>query len=120
MSRKQLLIANKVSDAQSLASDFQTDPITIETADNIGLWIEVPAGITDNTGVFTVQVRPYKDANNFGPWADLTTTYTLADAAATFFRKEVQLPTCQIRVSFVAAGTTPDGTCDIWFSATGS
>ena len=120
MSRKQLLQANKISDGQSLAANFQTDPVMIETADNVGLWIVVPAGITDNTGTFTVQVRAYKDQNNFSAWADLSTTYTLADAAATFFRKELGLPNCQIRVSFVAAGGTPDGTCDIWISATGS
>lgn len=120
MSRKQLLQANKIADGQSLAANFQTDPIMIETADNVGLWIEVPTGITDNTGTFTVQVRAYKDANNFSAWANLTTTYTLANAAATFFRKETQLPNCQLRVSFVAAGGTPDGTVDIWVSATGN
>lgn len=115
-----MLVASKVADGQSLAADFQSDPITIESADNVGLWIEVPTGVTDNTGTFTVQVRAFKDENNYSAWADLATTYQLANAAATFFRKETSLPTCQIRVSFVAAGTTPDGTCDIWASATGS
>ena len=120
MGRNNILNANKISDGQSLAADFETDPVMIETSNNVGIWIEVPTGITDNTGEFTVQVRAYKDANNASAWADLTTTYTLANAAATFFRKEISLPACQIRVAFVAAGGTPDGSCDIWISATGS
>ena len=119
MGEKQLLIANKISDGQSLAASFQTDPVKIATADNVGLWIDA-SSVTDNTGVFTVQVRPYKDDNNVGPWVGLTTTYTLANADASFFRKELGLPTCQLRVSFVAAGGTPDGSVDIWISATGS
>ena len=113
---KQLLVANKISDAQVMTGNFQTDPIKITTADNVGLWIDT-SGVSANTGVFTVQVRAYKDANNFSDWADLATTYTLANADAVFFRKETSLPTCQLRVSFVGSG---DGTVDIWLSATGS
>lgn len=116
MSRKQLLQANKISDAQAMSGNFQTSPVMIETADNVGLWIDT-SGVTANTGVFTVQVRAYKDDNNFSDWADLTTTYTLANADTVFFRKELGLPNCQIRVSFVGSG---DGTVDIWISATGS
>lgn len=118
MSRHNLLTAKKISDGQSLAANFQSSAVTIETANTVGIWLDA-SGVTDNTGTFTVQVRPYKDANNLGSWASLTTTYQLANAAAVFFRKEENLPPCQIRVSFVAAGGTPDGSVDIWISAIG-
>lgn len=116
MADKQLLQANKIASAQVMTSNFQTAPVKISTADNVGLWIQTDS-VSANTGVFTVQVRAYKDENNFSDWADLATTYTLADADAVFFRKEESLPTCQIRVSFVGSG---DGTTDIWISATAS
>ena len=116
MADKQILNASKLASAQVMTGNFQTDPVKISTADNVGIWIDT-AGVSSNTGVFTVQVRAYKDENNFSDWADLATTYTLANANAVFFRKEVNLPTCQIRVSFVGNG---NGTVDIWISATAS
>lgn len=119
MGRNNLLIANKISSAQSLAADFESDVVSIETSNNVGIWIDA-SSVTDNTGTFTVQVRAYKDANNASAWADLTTTYSISDADVVFFRKEVTLPPCQIRVAFVAAGGTPDGVADIWISASGS
>lgn len=118
MADKQLLIASKIGDALDLSGAVQTNPVTIKTADNVGIVIET-SGVTTNTGTFTVQYRAYKDENNFSAWADLATTYTLASADAVFFRKELGLPNGQIRVSFVPAGT-PDGTADIWISATAS
>lgn len=119
MSRTNILSATKISSSQSLGASFQTDPVMIETANNVGIWLDATS-VTDNTGTFSVQVRPYKDANNFGPWVSLATTYTLANAAASFFRKEENLPACQIRVSFVAAGGTPNGSVNVWISATGN
>lgn len=117
MGRMNLLV-KKLSDGEAMTSDFETDPVMIETSNNVGIWIET-AGVTTNTGTFTVQVRAYKDENNKSGWVDLATTYTLANANASFFRKELSLPNCQIRVKFVGAGT-PTGTADIWLSATGS
>lgn len=106
----------KVSDAQSLGADFSTDPIDVGTrVDNVGINIET-SGVTDNTGIFYIDHRVYKDANNASGWAELTLSSapTLADGNDTFLINLNQLPKGQIRVRFVAAGGTPDGTVDIW------
>lgn len=120
MGRKNLVTPRKLIESQSLAADFQTNPINIETADNMGLWIYA-SSVTDNTGVFTVQIRPYRNASGeAGDWIALDTTYQLANADANFFRKELSIPNGQIRVSFVAAGGTPNGSVEIWYSLTGN
>lgn len=119
--RKNLLPATKISSALDISVDATTDPIKVETADNVGIFIYVTT-VTDNTGVFVVQIRPYKDANTYGDWIDLTLSSvpTLANADASFFINMNQLPTCQLRLKFTAAGGTPDGICDVWVSATGA
>lgn len=117
MSSKNLLPAYKLESSQSLASDFSTDPVTITTLDNVGFTV-VTSSVTDNTGTFTVEVRIYKDANNYSDWVALTlsSSMVLADDDASFFVNLNQLPPVQVRISFVAAGGTPDGTVDIWVS----
>lgn len=119
--RKQILEAFQLETARTLATDFQTSEIRVETADNIGLFIYANS-VTDNTGEFTVQVRPWKNANSYDDWITLTldTTMILANAATSFFVNLNQVPNCQMRVKFVAAGGTPDGNCDIWVSGTGA
>lgn len=119
--RKQLLPAKQLEDAKTLASDFQTDWVKVDTADNVGFFINCN-NITDNTGTFAVQVRPWRDENTFGDPVSLTlsSTPTLADGDDDFFVNLNQLPNCQIRVAFTSAGGTPDGDCDIWISATGA
>lgn len=121
MSRKQLLPAVKINSATSLATSFQTSAIRVETADNIGVWIYCNS-VTDNTGTFAIQLRPWRDNNTYGDWITLTldTVPTLAGADADFFVNLNQIPNCQLRASFVAAGGTPDGNCDIWVSGTGA
>lgn len=120
--RKNMLPAKQIESAKTLASNFQTDAIRIETADNVGFYIYC-SSVTDNTGTFAAEVRPYKDDNTLGEdWIPLTlsTTPTLNNADDDFFVSLNQLPNCQVRLSFSAAGTTPDGTCNIWISATGA
>lgn len=117
MGSKGFVKGYKLSSAQSLASNFNSDPVTVKTMDNVGLLIETDS-VTDNTGTFDVQVKIHKDDNNESGWATLTlsTTPTLADADNQFFVNLNQLPPCKLRVAFTAAGGTPDGTCDIWMS----
>lgn len=118
MSFRSRLQSKKLADGQSLEASFNSEVFDIKTVDNIGINISA-SSVTDNTGTFEIEWRVYKDANEFSDWAELTlsSTPTLADAAATFAVILNQLPPGQIRVKFTAAGGTPDGTCDIWISA---
>lgn len=119
--RKQLLPAKQLESSKTLASAFQTDWVKIDTADNVGFFIYCTS-VTDNTGSFAVEVRPWRDENTLGDPISLTlsSSPTLADADAEFFVNLNQLPNCQVRLNFTAAGGTPDGSADVWISATGA
>lgn len=107
----------KLLTAQTLASNFSSDPIDCVKCDNYAINIST-ASVTDNTGSFYVDHRIYKDANNNSDWAQLTFTTTpqLADADDVLLININQIPKGQLRLRFVAAGGTPDGTCDVWVS----
>jgi len=109
--------SKKLETAKTLASNFSTDPIDITTIDNLGVNVSA-SSVTDNTGSFFIDHRIYKDANNFSDWAELTLSSTpqLADADATLLINLNQLPHGQMRLRFVAAGSTPDGVADVWVS----
>jgi hypothetical protein len=114
------MLAKQIESAKTLASNFQTSAIRIETTDNVGFFIYC-SSVTDNTGSFAAEVRPYKDDNTVGEdWIPLSldTTPILNNADDDFFISLNQLPTCQVRLNFTAAGSVPDGTCNIWISAT--
>lgn len=118
MSRK-TTVKRLLASGESLGASFNSDPVGGDLLDNIGIWLET-AGVTDNTGTFAVQVRWFsEDGLTFGPWTALTLSSvpTLADADANFFINLNQIPPAQFRVAFTAAGSTPDGTCNIYFSA---
>lgn len=119
MARKTTIGGVRIANDQSLASNFQTSAYEIEMIDNVGLTIET-SGVTDNTGTFAVQVRIRENENIVSGWVSLTLSSvpTLANADDSFFVSLNQLPPCEIRVTFTAAGGTPDGTCDIFFSGT--
>ncbi len=108
--RKNQLLPFRLKLDQSLTYDFETDPILVSTIDNVGYWA-VTDGVSANTGVFTVQVRAYRDENNYGPWVDLTldSAPTLANSDDSFFINLNQLPPCQARLIFTAA---PAGSVD--------
>jgi hypothetical protein len=114
--RKNAIPAYKLVNAQSLAASFQSAAVTLATATHIGFNIDT-ASVTDNTGTFGVQHRIYKDSNTYSEWADLTlsATPTLADADATMLL-DITVPPGQVRLTFTAAGGTPDGTCTVWIS----
>lgn len=111
---------SQLADDQSLASNFNTDPVLIGSKTNvIGINVST-ASVNDNTGAFTVEHRMYDaDTRKSSDWASLTlsSTVQLADADLTTLIYLQNLPPGQIRVSFAAAGGTPDGTADIWISA---
>lgn len=113
-------IDKKFETLKTLASNFTTEVMPVGPhVDNVGINIEI-LSVTDNTGSFFVDHRIFKDANNFSAWAELTLPATdfpaLANADAVFLSNLNQLPKGQLRVRFVAAGGTPDGTCNIWFT----
>ena len=116
---RQLLEPRVLESSKSLGTSFNTDPINIDTAFNVGFFIYA-SSVTDNTGNFQIQIRPYKDVANSGDWINLGSASTLANADADFFKTQTDLPPCQVRIAFTAAGGTPDGSCDIWVSASGS
>lgn len=117
MGRKTALPGYKLATAESLAADFETAAVTVLTMDNVGINIAT-SGVTDNTGTFAVEHRIYKDEQNYSAWAELTLSPapSLASADDVLFINLNQLPPGQIRVTFTAAGGTPDGTCDVWVS----
>ena len=102
----------------SLGANFTTAVMPVGNhIDNVGLNID-SKDVTDNIGEFFVDHRIFKDGQNFSAWAPLVLPIAtiLANAAKTTFINLNQLPKGQIRVRFVAAGGTPDGTCDVWFT----
>lgn len=112
--------ARKILTAESLATDVTSDAIDVTTCDNFGVNITT-SGVTDNTGIFYIDHRIYDHSTRQGSgWAELTlgSTPQLADADQTLLINLNQLPHGQIRVRFVAAGTTPNGTADFWVSGT--
>ena len=71
MGRKQTAFGSKIGEALDCSADWQTDPQDCDFYDNIGLMLDATA-VTDNLGVFFVEVRCRKDANNYSPF--ITTT----------------------------------------------
>lgn len=121
MGRRETVAGFKLESAHSLAADFNSAVFTVKTMDNVGINIEAE-DVTDNTGTFQVQHRIKKDDNtgNKSGWATLTLSAdpTLNNAADVFLVTLNQIPPGEIRIVFTAAGITPDGTVDIWVSAT--
>ena len=107
MSRKNVIAPYKIADNQSLATSFETPPTNIQFLDNVALQVST-SGVTDNTGQFSIQV-----SNDGQTWQDIDLDPAidpLADDNANIFVNMSQLAFAQIRLKFVAAGGTPDGT----------
>jgi hypothetical protein len=124
MAKKDVLFGKELVLTQSLAASFTTNPVRIRWADNYGFNIDC-TGVTDNTGTFYIQHRIAKDNGatdpiDYSAWATLTldTIPTLANANDVFLIYLNQIPPGELRIGFTAAGGTPDGSCDIWYSAT--
>jgi hypothetical protein len=124
MSRKAVKTRRIVS-AQSLATDYTSDWITISQLDNVGITLACN-GVSDNTGHFDIDVRMKQpsgdggaDGGLFSEACELTLSAvpTLADADDNFFIELHQLPADQFRVRYTAAGVgTPDGTLEMFVS----
>lgn len=117
MSRKSVKTSRLLNN-QSLAADFQTEWRTIRFLDNVG-FLYSTSGVTDNIGTFAVQVRMMLDNGEYSDPATLTLSAvpTLNDTDATDFINLNQVPADQIRLTFTAAGGTPDGTADIFINS---
>lgn len=118
MGRKNLIRPYKLLTAQSLAVDFETEPSNIENVDNFAYLIDA-TGITDNTGSYGVEIR-YKIANTseLSAWVPLSLSEAsiYADVDTKFYIYLNGLVASEVRLTFVAAGGTPDGVATIWIS----
>jgi hypothetical protein len=106
---------SRLESSQSLAADFQTDWLTISYQDNVGYLITT-SGVTDNLGTFAVEVRMTDSNGNSSNGVPLTldSVPTLNDTDAEFFINLNQVPATQVRLTFTAAGGTPDGSAAIF------
>lgn len=118
MARKNIARAFRTKRAQSLAASFQTSPINVDYLDNVVFTVET-ASVTDNTGTFGVEARLKGDNNEASAWfpLELSLVPTLANANDKIVIKLDNVPFSEVRLTFAAAGATPDGTCDVWVEA---
>jgi hypothetical protein len=112
--RKNVIPAYHILPGGDLSDDFVTEAVTMTTATNISFTVST-SGVTDNTGSFGIEYRIYKDENHYGAWIPLTFSPvpTLADANALLLIQAYLNPG-QARLTFIAAGGTPDGEADVW------
>ena len=117
-------IVKKLNTAESCATDFETQVIPIGPyVDNVALNIEVTQ-VTDQQGEFKVFHRISSDSRSKGGargasgWAPVTLSCLLLVGGANYIQLVSfnQLPIGEIKVTFTAAGSVPDGVCDIWYS----
>lgn len=115
-SRKNVIPPFKLATAQALSASFNSDPVTLTTATHIGFNCST-ASVTSNAGIFGVQFRTYKDANNFSDWTTLTLSAvpTLANTNLQFLM-DVTLPPGQVRMFFTKSVGTTDGNVTVWVS----
>lgn len=116
MSRKIFMKPFALLDGQSLAADFQSEVVDIPYIDHVGITI-VTSNVTDNTGTFTIEVRN----GERDTWQTLTldTPMALSNDDASYNLSFAQIPFSQMRIKFVAAGTTPDGTVTAYVAGKG-
>ncbi len=103
--RKSVLTPYKLLDQVSLASAFQSQPITIQYLDNVGI-IMACTGVTDNTGEFKVECSIDGEI-----WVDIEVDpqILLNNADDNILINLNNLPFSKVRLSFEPAGGTPDG-----------
>lgn len=111
-------ITKKIADAMDLSNSFQTQIIPVGPhVDNIGFNIAT-TGVTSNGGEFKIQHRIRHNHYQFSAWANLTLScdVILSGVNIAELVSLNQVPIGELRVVFTVAGTSPDGTVDIWFS----
>lgn len=114
MGRKNVILPHLLADDQSLASNFNSTAVNVQYLDNVGIQI-VTSSVTDNTGQFSVEVS--NDNVTYEAVTVSPAISALSNADTNIFININQIPFTWIRVAFVAAGGTPDGTCDIHVTA---
>lgn len=105
-----------LSTAQSMATSFTSDVYTNLDGKLMSVYIDC-SSVTDNTGTFTFQHRA---PNGGSEWQTLTIddVFVVNDADVSHHAR-ISLAPCDLRVSFAAAGTIPDGSCNIILTAGG-
>lgn len=102
----------------SLASTVNSKAFSLLDLDNVGITLNTSA-VTTNTGTFTVEGTNDNPYNMDGStktsgvvWFNIpvSPTMVLANANATFEPDLNQVPWAYLRVKFVPAGGTPNGT----------
>ena len=120
MARKDFTTPYKLAETQSLAAAFSTQKTNVHLSDNVGILVET-SGVTDNLGTFSVEVRmvPAEGKGSPSSWATLTldSVPTLTNSDQSFLINLNQVSFTEIRVSFSAAGSIPDGTANIWVTS---
>lgn len=103
--RKNVLLPYKFLDAQSLASSFNSEVITIQYLDNVGITLAC-SGVTDNTGEFFVECSIDGET-----WIDIEVSpqILLDDADDNILINLNNLPFSKVRLTFAPAGGTPNG-----------
>lgn len=120
MASKDILSPRKLADGQSLASNFNSSVIALGALDKLAVLIDATS-VTDNTGTFLIQYRMNDGKNLQSSWSTLSVgTVQLADADTCITITLDGILPGDYRVNFTSAGSTPDGSCDIWISGKGS
>ena len=103
--RKNVLLPYKFIENESLAASFESQEITIQYLDNIGIVLAC-TGITDNAGEFKVECSIAD-----GIWVDIEVDpqILLTNADENISINLNNLPFNKLRLSFTPAGGTPDG-----------
>lgn len=107
----------RLASAASLAAAYVSESTEVTNLDNIGYAVTT-AGITDNTGTWSVQGRNTDGRGNASGWftLTLTSTPTLANANVNFGIDVIDFPWNEVRLAFTPAGVTPDGTAEIFIT----
>lgn len=113
------LARKKLFSAQSLAANFTSLITDVNWLHGLSVTLET-AGVTSNTGTFTLEFRNTvsDDPNDQSSWRVYPgLTSTLADTNAEITFRVTDILESEVRISFVAAGVGPNGTVTAFLNA---
>lgn len=101
-----------IADAADMSNDFISDTYSVTSSRILNVFIDC-ANVTDNTGTFVLQHRG-NNGTVQTQWQniDISAVFNVADADISH-NAWLQLPPCDLRISYTSAGVTPDGDCTI-------
>lgn len=111
-------VARKLLDsAADLSATYFSQYAEVTQLNLIGYTIET-SGVTTNTGSFSIQARNTDLHNNTSAWIDITSagSYPLANANQNIAVALSGFPWNEVRLKFVPAGGTPNGTAKIFIT----